>query len=105
MSHKSPITCHVLDSTLGKPAKFVAVELEQLTQDGEFISLAKGATDADGRASQLLPAGVAPLAVGTYKMVFQTEAYFSENNIQCFYPKVERLTASTSVLDEMCTSI
>lgn len=38
---KSPITCHVLDSTLGKPGRGVSVHLERL-DGGNFVSLAKG---------------------------------------------------------------
>lgn len=41
MMSKSPITCHVLDSVLGKPAKGVAVRLDAVTgvgQEGKVLA-------------------------------------------------------------------
>lgn len=38
----SPITCHVLDSTLGKPGKFIEVKLDKFsagTQNAETVAL------------------------------------------------------------------
>jgi len=84
---KSPITCHVLDSTSGRPGAEMKVQLDKLTAGG-FEKLADGMTDGDGRCSNLLP----PLPrceAGIYKMTFQTTEYFSKRGINSFYPFVE----------------
>ncbi len=47
---RSPITTHVLDTAIGKPAEGVPVELFQLeTSTGEWRMLGAGATNRDGR--------------------------------------------------------
>ncbi|KAJ9117328.1 hypothetical protein QFC20_000476 [Naganishia adeliensis] len=85
---KSPITCHVLDSSRGKPAQGVAVRLEELVGNEGFKPLAQGTTDSDGRCSTLLDPSKKP-AAGVYKMIFETGAYFATLNQETFYPKVE----------------
>ncbi|EJU02662.1 Hydroxyisourate hydrolase [Dacryopinax primogenitus] len=87
---KSPITCHVLDSVLGKPGSGIGVRLYQLGSSDDPLALpllASGKTDADGRCSDLLPPG--KLEKGTYKVCFDTGAYFAQAGRECFYPVVE----------------
>jgi len=86
-STRSPITCHVLDSTLGQPGRNVGVFLEHF-DNASFRLLAKGATDTDGRCSNLLPTSL-KLETGLYKMTFQTGDYFAGLNRETFYPIVE----------------
>ncbi|QRV83331.1 5-hydroxyisourate hydrolase [Ceratobasidium sp. AG-Ba] len=84
---KSPVTCHVLDSTLGKPATGVNVQLEVM--DGSaFTTLALGQTDSDGRCTTLLPPEPR-LQTGIYKMIFRTGEYFERDSRDTFYPVVE----------------
>ncbi|KAF8585132.1 Hydroxyisourate hydrolase [Ramaria rubella] len=90
-SPRSPITCHVLDSSLGKPASKVQV----IIQKGEghvgeilYHDLANGSTDSDGRCSTLLEPG-SVLSAGIYKIIFKTQEYFSLTERSCFYPFVE----------------
>ncbi|HEV2149040.1 MAG TPA: hydroxyisourate hydrolase [Longimicrobiaceae bacterium] len=78
----SAITTHVLDTSRGRPAGGVAVRLER----GPEV-LAHGATDADGRLRDLLPAGT-PLQPGSYRLVFDTGAYFAGHAADAFYPEV-----------------
>lgn len=89
---KSPITCHVLDSTLGKPAANVRVQLEALSSSGKFSVLATGSTNNDGRCPDLL-SGQEPAQVlkskSVFKMVFYTGEYFSTHSRPTFYPQVE----------------
>ncbi|PWN34801.1 Hydroxyisourate hydrolase [Meira miltonrushii] len=89
---KSPITCHVLDSTLGKPASGVAVSLETLSgaSSGQASVLAKGQTDNDGRCTTLLDPST-KLNGGIYRMTFETGSYFAKDNRPTFYPRVEIL--------------
>jgi 5-hydroxyisourate hydrolase len=77
------ITTHVLDTSVGKPGASVPVTLELLT-DGAFVFVGRGETDADGRLKTLLDG--APRAAGTYRITFDTAAYFK--NAQCFFPSV-----------------
>ncbi|KAI0673697.1 transthyretin [Trametes maxima] len=99
---KSPVTCHVLDSSIGKPAAGVPVQLQQLrSADGPasaFETLAEGVTDYDGRCMQLYPeAGpgqkredLIKLQAGRlYKVVFKTKDYFESTGRKVFYPWVE----------------
>lgn len=83
----SMITTHVLDTSLGRPAAGVPVRLEIQTGDQVWKVLGQGTTDADGRASQLLPAGTNQLA-GTYRLTFDTSAYFKAQGKTGFYPEV-----------------
>jgi len=82
---RSPITTHILDTALGQPAAGVPVRLDRL--DGEWSTLAQGCTDADGRVGDLLAPGT--LSPGTYRMFFDTGAYWSSKGSAGFYPYVE----------------
>lgn len=90
---KSPITCHVLDSTLGKPATNVRVQLEALSPlNSQFHILATGATNSDGRCPDLMAGQKAEevlVAKGVYKMTFYTGEYFEKAGRSTFYPQVE----------------
>ncbi|KAI1850676.1 hypothetical protein JX265_004387 [Neoarthrinium moseri] len=97
---KDPITCHILDTTAGKPAKGVRVKLE-----GGHAPLKtfESQTDDDGRIKSWLPysseheAGDVPIytleevlgevdTTSTWTLRFYTEAYFGEGNT--FFPEV-----------------
>ncbi len=83
----SQITTHVLDTSKGKPAWGVAVVLnEQVGQ--EWIEVAKGITNKDGRLTNLLQENEV-LAKGVYKINFDTMHYFSSQDIETFFPAVE----------------
>jgi 5-hydroxyisourate hydrolase len=90
---RSPITTHVLDTALGRPAAGVAVVLER-TEGSTVHELARGVTDADGRVGDLLPPG--SLEPGTYRLTFDTGAYFAAARRATFYPGV---TVSFEVVD------
>lgn len=80
------ITTHVLDTSIGRPGAAIAVELERV--DGTTWSLVGGGiTDSDGRLRTLTPEG--PVQPGTYRIRFQTGAYFEALQIQGFFPVVE----------------
>jgi 5-hydroxyisourate hydrolase len=82
----SPITTHVLDTTLGRPAADVPVTLD-VQRDGAWQQAGHGVTDADGRLRTLLDAD-GPLSGGVYRLTFDTAAYFARVGIQPFYPRV-----------------
>jgi 5-hydroxyisourate hydrolase len=83
----SAITTHVLDTALGRPASGVPVELSELDAAGAFTRMASGITDGDGRVRDLLPATTS-LPAGTYRLRFETAAYFARHNVAGFYPEV-----------------
>jgi len=82
----SAITTHVLDTSRGKPAAGVAIRLEMRRSDGAWIAVGSGATDADGRLRTLVPAGTS-LEEATYRITFDTGAYFAANGVVGFYPE------------------
>jgi 5-hydroxyisourate hydrolase len=86
MPARSPITTHALDVQHGRPAAGLAVALERRTDDG-WKSLARSATDADGRAETLLPAG-SRAEPGLYRLTFDTGAWFAAHDTLGFYPFV-----------------
>lgn len=102
MASKSPITCHVLDSSIGKPAQDVKVQLlapsvpgPNPTSGGVWIGIGASTTNADGRCLDLLlpnPASDSSsyaLVPGTYQIVFETKEYFERTSRKSFYPVVQ----------------
>jgi 5-hydroxyisourate hydrolase len=82
----SAITTHVLDTSRGRPAGGVRVVLE-VRSDAGWEVLGRGATDADGRLKNLLPAGF-DLKAGVYRLTFGTSDYFAAERVESFYPEV-----------------
>ena len=83
----SKITTHVLDTARGRPASGVPVRLERLEPDTAPAPLGSGATDDDGRLRTLLPDD-ASLEAGSYRLHFDTQAYFATQGVTAFYPEV-----------------
>jgi len=84
----STISTHVLDTARGLPARGVRITLQRSSAEHTWEDLATAATNADGRAPELLPAGTV-LAAGMYRMRFDVSAYFSEHKTKSFYPYIE----------------
>lgn len=82
----SQITTHVLDTSIGKPGQNLTIRLQYF--NNYWQTFAQGVTNADGRIADLLPQA-RNIKPGNYKMVFETEKYFIENNVKGFYPEVE----------------
>ncbi|MGB8508602.1 MAG: hydroxyisourate hydrolase [Pyrinomonadaceae bacterium] len=83
----SAITTHVLDISTGSPARGVRVALEIQTSEVGWKVIGDGETDADGRLKTLMPDGAA-LSAATYRLTFDTGAYFSARGVEGFYPQV-----------------
>ena len=92
----SGITTHVLDTGRGRPAAGVQVSLEREDAPGVWASIGSGTTDADGRVKGLL--STVPGA-GTFRLTFETGAYFAAAGVPSFYPRVV-ITFSTTDADE-----
>ena len=80
----SAVTTHVLDAAQGRPARGIPVRLEATDHDTPHV-LAEATTDEDGRVPELGPDRVEP---GTYRLVFDTAAYFTASGQTGFYPEV-----------------
>jgi 5-hydroxyisourate hydrolase len=99
----SNISTHVLDTVPGKPAAGVAVRLQKFEgggwieastnagqserahyAPGDWIEVAAGITDADGRCRDL----ARDAASGTYRLTFDTGAYFALLGRSSIYPEI-----------------
>ena len=82
----SAITTHVLDTSRGRPAGGVHVELD--AYDGtSWRRVARGVTDSEGRLRSLMPDD-SVLVGGVYRLTFDTAGYFRAQNATAFYPRV-----------------
>jgi len=81
------ISTHILDTSLGRPAAQVPITLAFLTND-TWSTINHAVTDSDGRCKSLLPDTQA-LEPGTYRIRFETSAYYKQNNLKGLYPYVE----------------
>jgi len=88
----SAVTTHVLDTGLGRPAAGVPVRFERLAEPPDPPQpptlpevLAEASTDADGRVASLGPDRLEP---GSYRLVFDTAAYFTSTGQKGFFPSV-----------------
>jgi len=88
------ITIHVLDVSLGKPATGVPVLVEVEEVGTGWKQLGRAETDKDGRLRDLL--GAVALVQGTFRLTFDTHAYFSDRKTSTLYPQV---SVVFSVLD------
>ena len=61
--------------------------LEVRSAGEDWRILGRGKTDAEGRVKNLLPAGES-LAVGAYRLTFDTADYFRAHDLESFYPEV-----------------
>lgn len=80
----SHVTTHILDTMTGTPAVGVSVVLEAQS-DQTWSQVATGFTDADGRVKDL---GPEKLQSGTYRLRFNTGAYFAGISQDTFFPEV-----------------
>jgi len=84
----------VLDSSTGKPAAGVLVNIQEYNEVHSFDLIGSSTTNFDGRCTDLLPARDSPDAKelksgGWYKVTFKTKEYFEKTDRECFYPWVE----------------
>ena len=82
----TPITSHVLDTALGCPARNLAVRVDR--QDAaSWTTLGEALTNDDGRIDDFPGAG--ELQEGTYRVTFDTRAYFEATGQPVFFPFVD----------------
>jgi 5-hydroxyisourate hydrolase len=56
-------------------------------EDKSWQEVARGKTHDNGRLDSLLPGDKQP-AVGVYRLVFDSGAYFTESKTKTFYPQI-----------------
>ena len=83
----SQLTTHILDISSGRPADGVNVILYWEELRG-WTEVTRGITNNDGRIPDLLKKDVL-LERGTYKLRFETQAYFNQQSVPTFYPYIE----------------
>ena len=83
----SPITTHILDIAVGKPAAGIPVVLDFKTHAAGWQTVGEGTTDDDGRISDLLTR-TEDFKVGHYRLSFDTSTYFLLLGVDCFFPLV-----------------
>jgi 5-hydroxyisourate hydrolase len=76
------LSTHVLDTARGGPAVGVPVDLQRLDQP-DWVAVARGSTDADGRLSAWTPEPT--LSTGRYRLLFDVASYLGPD---CFFPEV-----------------
>ena len=82
------ITTHVLDTAKGRPAAGITGILE-LRHQRDWIPVGRGSTDNNGRLMNLTEQNH-PLAVGTYRLTFDTSTYHQEQGTaNPFFPEVK----------------
>jgi 5-hydroxyisourate hydrolase len=79
------LSTHVLDATTGRPASNVALTLHRRAENRSWEPIGEGVTDDDGRCRTLAPE---VLQAATYRLIFDTGAYFAASGQKGFYPEV-----------------
>ncbi|EJL92568.1 hydroxyisourate hydrolase [Pantoea sp. BIGb0393] len=83
---KNPLSVHVLNLQTGSPTSGIEVELDQ-KQNNNWVKLATGKTDSNGRISALFPEDKTASA-GSYRVVFKTGDYYKMSNQKTFFPEI-----------------
>ncbi|XP_056135141.1 5-hydroxyisourate hydrolase [Lampris incognitus] len=84
----SPLTTHVLNTTMGVPGSHMALSLYKQDSSAAVWSLiTKGTTNDDGRCPGLVTRET--FMAGVYKLHFETAQYWESLGETCFYPYVE----------------
>lgn len=81
----SAITTHVLDTSRGRPAANLKIELHKKSGQ-DWKPVGAGITDETGRCNALLKD--APLTAGTYRLTFHAGIYFKSQQIESFYSDI-----------------
>ncbi|NP_001161674.1 transthyretin-like protein [Saccoglossus kowalevskii] len=84
---QSPLTTHVLDTALGRPAAELPITLYSRSPEMAWLKIAAGKTNQDGRCPGLLTQET--FHNGVYKIHFDTGTYHKALDTPGFYPYVE----------------
>lgn len=79
------ISTHILDTSIGFPAKNVVVELSMIN-GGKSTILSEQRTNDDGRVDNFIEDKT--IETGIYELKFKVDAYFDQKNTTSFYPSI-----------------
>ncbi len=83
------ISTHVLDTARGRPAAGLAVSLARL-HNADWILVHQGRTDDNGRVQSLfVPSPACEAEPATYRLRFETKAYFAAHRQPSLYPYID----------------
>ena len=80
------ISTHVLDTSIGRPAARVHVQLVARVESGRWQVIFEGETNADGRIPALLPYDRP--GGGEFRLSFDVAGYFASRHVDTFYSAV-----------------
>ena len=80
------ISTHVLDTSIGRPASGMRVQLEHRKGDGWMV-VGSGEANSDGRVTNLLTDSAAG-APGEFRLTFDTRRYFAASSTATLYPSI-----------------
>ncbi len=93
------LSTHVLDTTNGKPAAGIAIELTELSHRGISRVVTRTVTNSDGRTDQPLIGG-RPVPIGRYELTFAVGDYFAGRGVETPDPPfLDRIPLRFSVSD------
>jgi 5-hydroxyisourate hydrolase len=85
------LTTHVLDTARGCPAEGIKITLFQINAEYDFLRIADGETNSDGRLAKPLLSGK-HFCKGTYQLTFfvtdYLKGYFKEQAENCFLGEI-----------------
>lgn len=84
----SRITTHILDTSTGRPAADIRVQLHVL-RDTDWEQVGSSLTNEDGRAGFVPVDSGGGLEAGIYRIRFSTADYFARQDADTFYPYVD----------------
>jgi len=90
------LSVHVLNQQTGKPAEGVKVRFDK-RENGTWKPVEETTTDKGGRANALYRNKIDSKAVpGEYRVIFETQKYFSAQNKDSFFPEIPVVIDITS---------
>ncbi len=93
------LSTHVLDTTSGKPAAGIVVELTELSELGASRVVARTVTNSDGRTDRPLIGG-RPVPIGKYELNFAVGDYFAARGVETADPPfLDRIPLRFAVSD------
>ncbi|MGH9410596.1 MAG: hydroxyisourate hydrolase [Vicinamibacterales bacterium] len=81
------ISTHVLDTSVGRPAAGVAVELYRRA-DSRWMEVGRTVTNRDGRVLDFAASDLG-LDAGEYRLIVDTGAYFRARGVDSFYGRIQ----------------
>ncbi|CAL8120890.1 unnamed protein product [Orchesella dallaii] len=85
-ANANPLTSHVLDTAIGRPAVGVPVTLSKY-ENGQWLNISNKLTNSDGRVGNMISSE--EFSSSRYKLTFETLSYYERRGEKTFYPYIE----------------